>query len=85
MTSRRATKRVPDGRHAVFARGVEITLDLDRSRFTGGSGLLFATALNRFVSRYASLNSFTQLRARWSGDPQPFRVWPARAGGRNLV
>ncbi len=85
VNSRRATKRVPDGRHAVFARGVEITLDLDRSRFTGGSGMLFANVLNRFVSQYASLNSFTQLRARWSGDPRPFRVWPVRAGGRELI
>ncbi|QDT14264.1 type VI secretion system baseplate subunit TssF [Alienimonas californiensis] len=85
VNSRRSTKRVPDGRHAVFARGVEITLDLDRARFTGGSGTLFANVLDRFVSRYASLNSFTQLRARWSGDPRPFRVWPVRAGGRDLV
>ena len=85
VTSRRTTKRVLDGRHAVVARGVELTVDLNRDRFAGGSPLLFASVLDRFAARYASLNSFVQVRTRWAGSDRPFRTWPVRAGDRPVV
>ena len=85
VSSRRTTKRVRDGRHAVAARGVELTVDLDRDRFAGGSGLLLASVLDRFCARYASINSFVQVRTRWAGSARPFRTWPVRAGGRDVI
>ena len=85
VEARRATKPVPDGRRSVVARGVELTLDLDRAKFAGGSPLLFASVLDRFAARYASLNSFVQTCARWAGDARPFRTWPVRVGDRELL
>lgn len=43
--------------------GVEITITLDQSGFTGAGDLhLFATLLDRFLAGYADLNLFTRLR-----------------------
>ena len=43
--------------------GVEITITLDQSGFTGEGDLyLFATLLDRFLAGYADLNLFTRLR-----------------------
>jgi type VI secretion system protein ImpG len=41
--------------------------------------------LERFLSLYASLNSFTRLSVRSTGTSEPLKIWPARAGDRPLV
>jgi type VI secretion system protein ImpG len=40
--------------------------------------------MERFFALYASLNSFTQLTARFSQHDQPFASWPPRIGEQPL-
>jgi type VI secretion system protein ImpG len=63
-----------------FARGLEITLELDETKFVGASGVLFAMILERFFGLYASINSFTQLVARYRQSDGILKRWPPRAG-----
>jgi type VI secretion system protein ImpG len=53
-----------------FGRGVEITLEVDELAFEGGSAHLLGSVLDRFFSRYVSINSFTEtvLRSPTRGE-----------------
>jgi len=53
-----------------FGRGVEITLEVDELAFEGGSAHLLGSVLDRFFSRYVSMNSFTEtvLRSQTRGE-----------------
>lgn len=67
-----------------FARGVEITVELDETRFVGSGLFLFATVLERFLGLYCSINSFTKtiVKTKQRGE---LRRWPPRAGERALL
>jgi type VI secretion system protein ImpG len=43
-----------------FVRGSELTLTLDESGFEGAGVFLFGAVVERFLARYASINSFTE-------------------------
>src|SRR5581483_4305453 len=68
-----------------YARGLEVTVELDEEKFTGIGAYLFASVLERFLALYASVNSFTKLvyRTRQSGGD--VRRWPPRAGEQPVV
>ena len=83
VNSRRTVARV----HGGFCRGVEIELVFDQEKFTGSGVYLFASVLSHFLGLYATINSYTQLRAttlqkRAQGE---LWKWNARAGKRNLI
>jgi type VI secretion system protein ImpG len=80
ISSRRTTGWVGAGELGGFARGLEVTLELDESKFAGASGVLFASILDRFFGLYASVNSFTQLIARYRQRDGILKRWPPRAG-----
>lgn len=80
VSSRRTTGWIGQGELAGFARGLEVLLELDEEKFTGASGVLFATVLERFFGLYASVNSFTQLVARYRQRDGILKRWPPRAG-----
>jgi type VI secretion system protein ImpG len=67
-----------------YARGVEVTVELDEEKFLGIGAFLFASVLERFLALYTSVNSFTKLvyRTRQSGE---VKRWPPRAGEQPLV
>jgi type VI secretion system protein ImpG len=67
-----------------FCRGLELTIALAEDRFVGGSPYLFAAVLERFLGRFVSINSFTQLVAVFEQRHEVKR-WPARAGDRILL
>ena len=67
------------------ARGTAVELDLDEAQFTGGSAFLFGAVLDRFLSGYASMNSFTQLTIRSSLRKEPLGRWQPRAGSQVLL
>jgi type VI secretion system protein ImpG len=83
--SRRTTAWVGGGDLGGFARGVEIDLLLDEEKFVGNSGFLFASVLERFFGLYVSVNSFTQLVAKYRQRDVPFKRWPPRAGDQPLA
>jgi len=64
-----------------FGRGIEISLSCDESAFEGGSAFLFAAVLERFFSKYVSLNSFTELVLKSTQRGELMR-WQARTGIR---
>ena len=66
-----------------FARGLEITVELDEQKFVGIGAFLFASVLERFFALHCSLNSFTStvLRTR---QRKEIRRWPPRTGEKRL-
>jgi type VI secretion system protein ImpG len=82
VTSRRTTGWIGQGELAGFARGLEVTLELDETKFVGASGMLFASILERFFGLYASVNSFTQTIARYRQREDILKRWSPRAGDR---
>ncbi len=80
VSSRRTTAWVGAGELGGFARGLEVVLELDETKFIGASGVLFASVLERFFGLYASVNSFTQLVARYRQRDGILKRWPPRAG-----
>jgi type VI secretion system protein ImpG len=68
-----------------YARGVEITIELDEEKYIGIGSYLFASVLERFVALYASVNSFTKLVYRTKQQGADVKRWPPRAGEQAVV
>jgi type VI secretion system protein ImpG len=75
-----------------FARGTKVTVTLDEKHFPAGGAFLFAAVLSHFLGLHASVNSFTQLVVRHTGDDRhpadeeaKGGAWPKMAGGRALL
>lgn len=77
-------RRLPFGGPLTFGSGLGIELELDDSAFQGTSAVLFASVLQRWLTRHAAINTFVELRLR---TPDRGRVhrWAPMAGGRELV
>jgi len=85
LSSRRTVARIEGATASGFARGLEVTLEIDEAKYTGLGALLFGSVLERFFSLYASLNSFTRLVVRCKGRETPLKSWPPRAGEEPLL
>lgn len=85
VSSRRTTAWVGADELGGFARGLEVMLELDEEKFTGASAVLYASVLERFFALYASVNSFTQLVARFRQRDGVLKRWPPRAGDKPLA
>jgi type VI secretion system protein ImpG len=82
VVSRRTTGWIGSGDLGGFARGLEVALELDETKFAATSAVLFASVLERFFALYASVNSFTKLIARFRQRDGILKRWPPRAGDR---
>jgi type VI secretion system protein ImpG len=67
-----------------FVRGLEITVTLDETFFTGVGVFLFGAVLERFFGRYGSINSFTETVIRTVQRGEIMR-WPMRVGERPIL
>lgn len=85
VNSRRHFARVISENGIAFARGARVDLELDEEQFVGGGVFLFASVLERFLSLYVSLNSFSQLVARTRQRKEVLKEWPPRAGRKILL
>lgn len=63
-----------------FCRGLQVSVDFDEDHFRGGSVYLFASILERMISLYASINSFTEFVARTNRQETPLKQWQPRVG-----
>ncbi|MCP4002159.1 MAG: type VI secretion system baseplate subunit TssF, partial [Gammaproteobacteria bacterium] len=83
VSSRHVVRRLPVEGPMAFGRGVEITLSLDESFYKGSSAFLFSGVMERFLRKYASINSFTQtvVKTRERGE---IMRWPMRLGSREV-
>jgi type VI secretion system protein ImpG len=68
-----------------YARGVEVTIELDEEKYVGIGPYLFASILERFIALYASVNSFTKLVYRTKQSGTDVKRWPPRAGEQAVV
>ncbi|MBL3554353.1 type VI secretion system baseplate subunit TssF [Rhodovulum sulfidophilum] len=71
-----------DGYH--LARGTEISLSFDESDYESTGVMLIGAVLDRFLSEYAAVNSFTQVRVA-SVQRGAIRSWPPRSGSGPIL
>jgi type VI secretion system protein ImpG len=84
VAHRPVVRRIPSAGPITYGRGLQVDLSLDDAAFEGTGILLLATVLERFLARYVSLNSFTQLRLH-SLTRGEIKQWPARVGSRKTL
>jgi type VI secretion system protein ImpG len=82
--ARPVVRRLPLDGAASFARGVEVTLECDEGAFEGTSVVLLGLVLDRFFSKYVSINSFTETALRSIQRGEIVR-WPLRIGRRPTI
>lgn len=81
---RHVTRRIPRPGPLVFGRGVEITLTLDETAFAGAFAFLLGQVLERFFTRHAGLNTFTETVVHSLQRGELARFAP-RAGDRPVL
>jgi type VI secretion system protein ImpG len=84
VKTRPVTRRLPGGGPLVFGRGIECSLTVDESGFSGTSPYLFGLILEHYLARHVSINVFTQTELH---SMQRGRVarWPVRMGTRGAA
>jgi type VI secretion system protein ImpG len=84
VESRPVVRRVDARGSVTFVRGSELTVRLDEALFAGSGIFLFGSVLERFFSKYASINSFTET-AIFSPQRGEVMRWPIQTGTRPLL
>jgi len=84
LESKQIVRRIPVDGPMAFGRGVEISILFDESAFQGAGAFLLGAVLERFFSKYVSINSFTQTRVN-TLERGGIMVWPVRTGTRTLI
>ena len=79
VKSQSIARRLPRPGPAAFARGTEITITCDETAFEGTSVFVLGAVLERFFSRYAAINSFSETVLHTLQHGEVMR-WPARLG-----
>jgi type VI secretion system protein ImpG len=85
VSGRRVVEFVGGDAGGGYARGIEVTIELDEEKYVGIGSYLFASILERFVALYASVNSFTKLVYRTKQTGTDVKRWPPRAGEQAVV
>mgnify|MGYP000011005146 FL=1 len=67
-----------------YCRGLEIEVECDESGFEGQGVYLLGAVLERFFSKYVSINSFTQT-SLISTRRGKIHTWPPKAGGQPIL
>jgi type VI secretion system protein ImpG len=85
MSCRRVTRRVGTEAWRGFCHGTEVTLVLDEEMYVGGGAFLLGAVLQRFLSLYGSINSFTQLVIRkWRLEGE-WKKFPPMLGAKPML
>ncbi|MCZ6837327.1 MAG: type VI secretion system baseplate subunit TssF [Planctomycetota bacterium] len=82
LSSKPILRRIHEGGPIAFARGLEVTLTVDEYAFEGIGAFLLSSVLNRFFSRYVTMNVFTELVLN-SLQRGVVKRWPLMAGRQN--
>lgn len=78
------SRRAPGPGQAAFARGQRLDIALDEASYENARMFLFSAVLERFLSEFASINSFTESTFE-SLQQGTFAQWPARIGQRPTI
>lgn len=81
VSSKAVTRRLPMPGPIAFGRGLEITLSFDENAFRGTGVFLLGAVFERFLTRYVSINSFTETVVRTTERGEIMR-WKAKPGRR---
>jgi type VI secretion system protein ImpG len=84
VTSQSVTRRLPLPGPAAFGRGTQVTLTCDETAFEGMGVFLLGAVLERFFSKYVSINCFTETALKTVQRGEIAR-WPARIGRRPVL
>lgn len=77
VTAKPVTRRAGSQTRLAFQRGQQVTLSLASAAFAAGSAYLFTSVVARFLSEFATINSFTECEVRtdeglkWGWTPCP--------------
>lgn len=84
VSARQVVRRHPVRGPITFSRGVEVTLTVDEIGHEGASAFLFGAALNHYLARHASMNSFveTRLQSLTRGE---LMHWRPQSGRRAIL
>ena len=82
VTSEQVTRRVSGQDRLAFARGLRVSVKLDDAAFENARMFLFAAVLERFLSEFATLNSFTESVFSSQQEGQ-FAQFPLRTGHKS--
>ncbi|PVZ67688.1 type VI secretion system baseplate subunit TssF [Pelagibaculum spongiae] len=78
------TRRLPFSGPVTFGRGLRVDLHCEEYAFEGTGLFLFGAAMNNFLQKYVSLNSFVELKLH-SSERGEIHKWPVKAGKRDLL
>jgi len=84
VRSEAAIQRIAQRGPIAFGRGTRVVLTMDERAFEGAGIVVLGAVLDRFLARYAGLNSFTQLVLS-SQTRGVVKTWPARIGARAVL
>ncbi len=84
LEAQRVVRRLPFEGPLTYGTGVALTLELDDLAFQGMSAYVLASVLERFFSRHAAINSFTQMTLRTT-QRGVVATWPPRIGLREAL
>lgn len=78
------TRRVPDLGRLAMARGLRVEIELDDASFDQSRMFMFCAVVDRFLSEFAMVNSFTEthFRSKFQGE---VAAWPPRIGRRHGI
>lgn len=68
-----------------MCRGFDINIEFDELYYAGSSFFLFASVIERFLSVYSSINSFTRMSASQRSKIGALKKWPPRVGLRRTL
>ncbi|WP_321926882.1 type VI secretion system baseplate subunit TssF [Paraburkholderia guartelaensis] len=85
VSRRRVQQMFPGQPNSSFVYGLEITLSLDEQAFAEYSMAAFIGLVERYLARYAPVNSFTQLVVLSKTNGSTIRRCPFRAGRSPLL
>jgi type VI secretion system protein ImpG len=84
-TARQVLEEVWIGANRCFARGVEVTVDMNEAALPGQCVFLYASILEHFLSWSSSLNCFTRLVVRSAETGNVLHRSAVRAGDQMLA
>lgn len=83
VTTKPIIRRVLTPGPIAFARGLEVTVEVRESEFTGNSAFLFGAVMEQFFAKYVSINSFTETVL--VSERGEIKRWTARPGARDVL
>lgn len=82
--SKPVTRRLPLPGPIAFGRGLEVTLELERTAFHGHSAFLFGAVLARYLARHVEVNHFVETVLTIAGRGEVMR-WRPLCGTRPIL